>query len=103
MTLSIGYAMTIEHASAEKYKSWPITICIRPNTSVPKSWEITRIYRYDKAPGSTPDFHLLILTGCQSPQGKFTPEQVAVCNLMDLLNPPATGRWAYQMHSVRKK
>lgn len=38
MTLSIGYAMTIEHASAENYKSWPIAICIRPNTSVPKSW-----------------------------------------------------------------
>lgn len=38
MTLSIGYAMTIAHASAENYKSWPITICIRPNTSVPKSW-----------------------------------------------------------------
>lgn len=38
MTLSIGYAMTIEHASAENYKSLPITICIRPNTSVPKSW-----------------------------------------------------------------
>ncbi len=103
MTLSIGYAMTIEHASAEIYKSLPITICIRPNTSVPKTGEITRIYRYDKAPASPPDFTSLILTGCQSPQGKFTPEQVPLCNLMDLLNPPATGRWAYRCHSVRKK
>lgn len=70
MTLSIGYAMTIEHASAENYKSLPITICIRPNTSVPKAGEITRIYRYDKAPGSTPGFHLTNTDWLPVPSGK---------------------------------
>ncbi len=34
MTLSIGFALTWEHATAENYKNWPIEICIRLNTGV---------------------------------------------------------------------
>lgn len=42
-------------------------------------------------------FTSLILTGCQSPQGKFTPEQVAAMQSYGFTESAATGRWAYQM------
>lgn len=48
-------------------------------------------------------FTSLILTGCQSPQGKFTPEQVAAMQSYGFTNPPATGRWAYQMPFCSQK
>ncbi len=38
MTLSIGYAMTIEHASAEKLQELADHNMYQANTSVPKSW-----------------------------------------------------------------
>lgn len=77
MTLSIGYAMTIAHASAEKLQELADhNMYQAKHQQSRKAGEITRIYRYDKAPGSTLIFTSLVLTGCQSPQGKFTPEQV---------------------------
>ncbi len=48
-------------------------------------------------------FTSLILTGCQSPQGSLLLSKSPLCNLMDLLNPPATGRWAYQMPFCSQK
>lgn len=34
-----------------------------------------------------------LLTGCQAPQGKFTPEQVAAMNLTASLKAMAIGPW----------
>ncbi|MFP1453623.1 OmpA family protein [Escherichia coli] len=54
---------------------------------------IARIYRYENTLVAPLIFTSLILTGCQSPQGKFSLlSKSPLCNLMDLLK--TAGDWS---------
>ncbi len=50
-----------------------------------------------------PDFHLANTYWLPVPQESLLLSKSPLCNLMDLLNPPATGRWAYQMPFCSQK